>query len=78
MVIRTQDKENLINFNNVSQIYIIDNTITVDFNNILDAENGGCEDIATYSTEEEAVTQLDNLYQFICRMDLGYQMEVEQ
>lgn len=62
MLIRSQNKDTLINLDNVTQIYINnDNSITVDFNKSIDEEYGGCEDIGTYSTNEKSLEVLDKI-----------------
>lgn len=56
MLIRSQDKEILINLHNVSQLYTVGFCITADF---ADNRDSGFRDIGNYSSEEKAIKVLD-------------------
>lgn len=61
MLIRSQDKEILINPHNVSQLYRVGFCITVDF---ADNRDSGFRDIGNYSSKEKAIKVLDMIQEF--------------
>ena len=52
MIIRSQDKKMLINFNNISAIFLKDTEVVVRYYD-------GCAGIGKYSTKEKAIKVLD-------------------
>lgn len=66
MIIRSQDKKNIVNFNNIKNIKV------QGWENIFDicvAEYNFFEKIGTYSTEEKAMKVLDMIQDAYCRME---------
>lgn len=72
MLIRSQDKEILINMNNVSQLYTVGFCITADF---ADNRDSGFRDMGNYSSEEKAIKVLDMIqaaYESSCYCDHAF------
>lgn len=70
MIVRSQNKKLIVNFDNVSEVCIRDNSIGVG------AIAGGVNFIGTYSTEEKAIKVLDmiqNAYERHTMFSITYQ-----
>lgn len=63
MIIRSQNKRLIVNFANVSEVCIRDNSIG------MGAIAGGVNFIGTYSTEEKAIKVLDMIQDFYCKCE---------
>ena len=61
MIIVSQDKTEIINFNNILKIEVIDNEIIVFYKNTETAGIKGTESIGTYETEERAKEVLQEI-----------------
>lgn len=76
MLIRTQDKKGLINFNNVTDIFSFKNQKDVEIrSSVVDGE---CLRLGTYSTEEKALKVLDKIQEYYGRDYPYYVMPQEE
>lgn len=70
MLIRSQDKKNLININAAAQLYVDHKTVYVDFNNDL---TEGYQELGDYSSEEDAIKVLDMIQETYTDVELAKQ-----
>ena len=72
MIIISQEKESIVNFDNI--VYI-----DIDDDNIIVAEtDGACADLGQYKTKERAKEVLQLILKFYSRMDLESEQPVDK